>query len=65
MAFRRRCAWCAVNMTGLRRLWAGHCRRCSSRMANAGICQSGGGPDVSYGARAGFREVLPRYPKGA
>lgn len=43
MAFGRRCAWCAVGVTGLRRLRARY---------------------VARGARAGFREVLPRYPKG-
>lgn len=58
---RKRCEWCGIGMTGLRRLWALYCRRCSARWFEYTM-----GPDLPYRGRAGevepprCRERLPR-----
>lgn len=57
---RKRCEWCAVRMTGLRRWWALYCRRCTARQFEYSM-----GPDLPYRGRVGevepyrWRERLP------
>lgn len=61
---RKRCEWCGIGMTGLRRLWARYCRRCTARQFAYSI-----GPDVPHQSQRGEVEQKfkrwPGYPSAA
>jgi len=55
-----RCAWCAIQLSGLRRYWARGCRECAPRLyGSAGIYLSAGSPPALFRSRAGQVEPLP------